>query len=49
MVHGPEDDDAVPEQTSDYLDRGWGDDPRDEQDPDDVRRFLDEVPPHHGD
>ena len=41
-------DDDRPERPADAV--GWGDDVREaENDPDDVRRFLDEVPPHHGD
>lgn len=47
----PDDDGPVlPEQTSDDRGAGWGDEVRDaEADPDDLRRFLDERPPHHGD
>ena len=37
-----------PDQTADDTDRGWGERPG-EEDPDDVRRFLEERPPHHGD
>lgn len=49
MTRGPDDDELVPEQTSDDRDRGWGDDLRgSDADPDDLRRFLDDVPPHHG-
>lgn len=41
----PEDDDLLPEQTSDDTDRGWN-----ERQPDnDLERFLRERPPHHGD
>jgi len=39
----------VPEQTSDDLDVGWGEPPAADDDADDVRRFLDDRPPHHGD
>ena len=38
----------VPDQTADDTDVGWGDRAR-EDDPEDVGRFLDERPPHHGD
>ena len=38
----------VPEQTTDDTDVGWGERPR-EDDPDDLRRFEDDRPPHHGD
>ena len=38
----------VPEQTTDDTDVGWGERPS-EEDPDDLRRFRDERPPHHGD
>ena len=37
-------DDALPEQTSDDTDVGWGERTRDE---DDDQRLLDERPPHH--
>jgi hypothetical protein len=38
---------TLPEQTSDDTDVGWGDErPSDD---DDVRRLLDERPPHHVD
>lgn len=37
-------DEALPEQTSDDTDVGWGDLPDDD---DDDLRFLDERPPHH--
>jgi hypothetical protein len=41
---------VLPEKSADDSGVGWGDDLREaEHDPDDVRRFLDEVPPHHGD
>ena len=46
---GPEPDEPVlPDVTSDERDLGWGDRP-DEHDPDDLDRFLRDVPPHHGD
>jgi hypothetical protein len=38
----------IPEQTSDDTDGGWGE-RQPEDDPDDLRRFLDDRPPHHGD
>ena len=37
-------DDALPEQTSDDTDVGWGDAGADDED---LRRLLDERPPHH--
>jgi hypothetical protein len=43
------DEPVLPEQSADDRGAGWGDEVRDaEQDPDDLRRFLDERPPHHG-
>jgi hypothetical protein len=36
----------LPDTTSDERD-SWGESPTGD-DPDDLRRFLDEVPPHHG-
>ena len=36
----------LPETTDDEADTGWGERSV-EEDPDDVRRFLDERPPHH--
>ncbi|MGW1542577.1 hypothetical protein ACWCPM_20470 [Streptomyces sp. NPDC002309] len=40
--------DPLDEQSSDDTDRGWGDRPRGGGDAvDDLRRFLDEKPPHH--
>ena len=39
---------VLPETTEDESAKGWGERP-DEPDPDDVERFLDERPPHHGD
>lgn len=42
------DDEPLPSQTSDDTDVGWGDGPRDD-DEDDVRRLLEERPPHHVD
>ena len=38
---------VLPDVTSDEDPLGWGDAPQ-EDDPDDVERFLREVPPHHG-
>jgi hypothetical protein len=53
MSEPPDPGDLLPEGTSDEGDRGWGDDPGREADadadPDDLRRFLDERPPHHRD
>jgi len=40
-------DDPLPDQTVDDTDVGWGDAPS--ADDDDVRRLLDERPPHHVD
>ncbi|MEV7997136.1 hypothetical protein AB0O67_36235 [Streptomyces sp. NPDC086077] len=41
-------DDPLDEQSSDDTDRGWGDRPRGGTDAaEDLRRFLDEKPPHH--
>jgi hypothetical protein len=45
-VTGPDDGPELPDRTVDEEDLGWGEAPRDD-DPDDVRRFLDERPPHH--
>lgn len=39
---------VLPDTTTDETEPGWGERPE-EDDPDDVRRFLDERPPHHGD
>jgi hypothetical protein len=40
---------VLPDVTSDEDPLGWGDAPSDrDSDPDDVERFLREVPPHHG-
>jgi hypothetical protein len=39
---------SIPEQTSDDTDRGWGELPP-EEDPEDLRRFVEDRPPHHGD
>jgi len=39
---------ALPEQSADDTSAGWGERP-DERDPDDLDRFLEERPPHHGD
>jgi hypothetical protein len=38
-------DEHVPEQSSDDTDEGWSEPQRSEDD--DVRRWLDERPPHH--
>jgi hypothetical protein len=38
---------ALPEQTSDDTDTGWGEEPS--RDDDDLERYLRERPPHHGD
>ncbi|MDH6226496.1 hypothetical protein [Streptomyces sp. MJP52] len=40
-------DDPLDQQTSDDTDRGWGERPRGEDAAADLRRFLDEKPPHH--
>ncbi|MEU9577283.1 hypothetical protein [Streptomyces chilikensis] len=40
-------DDPLDRQTSDDTDRGWGERPRGEDAAADLRRFLDEKPPHH--
>ena len=37
----------LPEQTSDDTDEGWGEQSP-EEDPDDIERFMTELPPHHG-
>lgn len=39
-------DDLLPEVSSDETDSGWGD-ARTAADPADLRRFLDDKPPHH--
>ncbi|MEU9335069.1 hypothetical protein AB0D49_18150 [Streptomyces sp. NPDC048290] len=39
-------DDPLDAQSSDDTDRGWGDRPAPES-ADDLKRFLDEKPPHH--
>jgi hypothetical protein len=39
----PPDPPHLPDQTSDDLDVGWGDD----RDEDDGSRLLDDLPPHH--
>ena len=39
---------VLPDTTDDESEQGWGE-RSGEEDPDDVRRFLDERPPHHGD
>ena len=52
---GPVDSDGpvLPDTTSDEHGVGWGDDPSgrtdSDSDPDDLERFLRDVPPHHGD
>jgi hypothetical protein len=38
-------DDRLPEQTSDDTDEGWNEPPT--SDDDELRRWLDERPPHH--
>jgi hypothetical protein len=43
------DDPVLPDVTGDEQDVGWGDEPRSSSDPDDLDRFLRDVPPHHGD
>jgi hypothetical protein len=40
-------DDPLDRQSSDDTDRGWGERPRGEDAAADLRRFLDEKPPHH--
>ncbi|WP_328782148.1 hypothetical protein OIE52_22675 [Streptomyces canus] len=41
-------DDPLDQQSPDDTDRGWGDRPRAESDSAaDLKRFLDEKPPHH--
>ena len=40
------DDAVLPEQTSDDTDRGWGERPSGDS-ASDLKRFLDEKPPHH--
>jgi hypothetical protein len=37
---------VLPETTDDESDVGWGERP-DDDDADDVKRFIDEKPPHH--
>jgi hypothetical protein len=49
MTDGPDDDPVLPDTTADEQEHGWGDDGERDEDRDDVRRFLDERPPHHGD
>ncbi|OPC81619.1 hypothetical protein B4N89_12275 [Embleya scabrispora] len=39
-------DDLLPETSSDETDSGWGEH-RTGADPADIRRFLDDKPPHH--
>lgn len=38
--------DLLPDVSSDETDSGWGED-RASADPSDIRRFLDDKPPHH--
>jgi hypothetical protein len=40
-------DDPLDQQSSDDTDRGWGERPRGADAAADLRRFLDEKPPHH--
>jgi hypothetical protein len=40
-------DDPLSRQSSDDTDRGWGERPGDGDPAADLRRFLDEKPPHH--
>jgi hypothetical protein len=53
MTNGPAEP-LLPDTTSDESDRGWGADlggtaaGPGPDDPDDLERFLREVPPHHG-
>jgi hypothetical protein len=49
MSNGPDEAPVLPDTTADEQERGWGDDDERDEDPDDVRRFLEERPPHHGD
>ena len=46
------DEPLLPDVTEDERDIGWGDDRAaadPDRDPDDLERFLRDVPPHHGD
>jgi hypothetical protein len=49
VTDAPDDDPVLPDTTADEDDRGWGDDGATEEDRDDLRRYLEERPPHHGD
>ncbi|MER6088338.1 hypothetical protein [Streptomyces bluensis] len=40
-------DDPLDQQSSDDTDRGWGERPADGDSVADLKRFLDEKPPHH--
>jgi hypothetical protein len=40
-------DDPLDQQASDDTDRGWGERPADGDSAADLKRFLDEKPPHH--
>jgi hypothetical protein len=40
-------DDPLTQRASDDTDRGWGERPGADGDAADLRRFLDEKPPHH--
>ncbi|CAL9543390.1 hypothetical protein SUDANB145_04270 [Streptomyces sp. enrichment culture] len=40
-------DDPLDQQSADDTDRGWGDRPADGDPAGDLKRFLDEKPPHH--
>ncbi|WP_395573937.1 hypothetical protein [Streptomyces sp. BK79] len=40
-------DDPLDQQTSDDTDRGWGERPEGGDSAADLKRFLDEKPPHH--
>ncbi|MDQ1697498.1 MAG: hypothetical protein QOJ03_2851 [Frankiaceae bacterium] len=42
----PDERSLLPDRTSDETETGWGDEL---ESADDLRRFLDEVPPHHVD
>ncbi|MEU4652672.1 hypothetical protein AB0G32_01765 [Streptomyces sp. NPDC023723] len=40
-------DDPLDQQSADDTDRGWGERPGDKDAAADLKRFLDEKPPHH--
>ncbi|MCN9242003.1 hypothetical protein NGF19_14585 [Streptomyces sp. RY43-2] len=40
-------DDPLDQQSSDDTDRGWGERPGSDDSAADLKRFLDEKPPHH--